>query len=375
MLKGEKREKQIKEIWERVENKCQENSLELITTIDEYKNNTTRLFFICNKHENKGIQNKTVTDLIDRNAGCKYCGYERSSLKNKIVRGFTFEKIFSEFDERGYNLLSKEYINAKEFLMYQCRKHPEEIQYITYDKFSQGHGCQVCRYETLSQMFREDFEVVKNAFEIKNLTLLTDNYINSDQSLEYICNKHINKGIQTITYDSLKGSIFGCKYCVIENMSGENNWNWKGGNTPLHNYLRDKTIKGWKISSFEKFNWTCIITGIKLQKNIIHHLYSFSNIVYETLDDLKYPVYNAVNKYTKEELRKIEQLCLEKHYKYGLGVCLTKPIHNLFHKLYGKGSNTSEQFQEFTQRYYNFEFDDLLEEKYKYKNIILKKTG
>ena len=56
---------------------------------------------------------------------------------------------------------------------------------------------------------------------------------------------------------------------------------------------------------------------------------------------------DKISDYSDDEIIKLKDTCLELHYKYGLGVCLTKEIHEEFHKIYGYGNNTKEQFQEF----------------------------
>jgi hypothetical protein len=59
------------------------------------------------------------------------------------------------------------------------------------------------------------------------------------------------------------------------------------------------------------------------------------------------PIYINISQYTQDELDILSKKCLELHYKYGLGVCMTKPIHKEFHILYGLKNNTPEQYEEF----------------------------
>ena len=79
--------------------------------------------------------------------------------------------------------------------------------------------------------------------------------------------------------------------------------------------------------------------------------------------------------YDENELKIITDLIINKHYEYGLGIPILSPLHKIYHKIYGKGDNTPKQFEEFKQRYYNFEFDNLLDNKYKFINILLKGVG
>lgn len=150
----------------------------------------------------------------------------------------------------------------------------------------------------------------------------------------------------------------------------ELNPNYKGGITSLFSEMR-RNITQWKIDSTKQCGFLCIFTGERF--NHIHHLYSFNKIAQQTLNELGLiSVYEDISLYTKEELKVIIDKCLEIHYRFPLGVCLTEDIHSIFHAEYGRYDNTPEQFYEFRDRYFNFEFDYLLNEKHKYKNIISK---
>ena len=67
------------------------------------------------------------------------------------------------------------------------------------------------------------------------------------------------------------------------------------------------------------------------------------------MDENKEP--KQISEYSKEELNNITNLCVELHYKYELGVCLTEEEHKLFHSIYGRENNTIEQYKEFKQQY------------------------
>lgn len=182
--------------------------------------------------------------------------------------------------------------------------------------------------------------------------LVSTTYKDSNEKLIFHCEKH---GDFKISWSEMYSGKHGCKKCAIDKNKGENSWNWKGGISSLHDYLRHKIID-WKKESIRSCNYKCIITNANKNK-IIHHLYSFDRILQETVEIVNLPIYQEINMYTQEELKLIEDTCLKLHYKHGLGVCLEKEIHNLFHRIYGHGNNTPEQFYEFKQRYYLGEFD------------------
>jgi len=158
----------------------------------------------------------------------------------------------------------------------------------------------------------------------------------------------------------------------INPLNGELNGRWAGGIKELYYDLRDH-LQDWKKSSMEECNYKCVLTHGEFDN--VHHLYNFKNIVYELFEELKLPMLKTIGEYSEEERDLIYNLLHNKHKYYGNGVCLCKSLHKLYHDTYNYSNNNKEQFEEFCIRYRNFEFDDLLEEKYKYCNIKLKEVG
>lgn len=97
----------------------------------------------------------------------------------------------------------------------------------------------------------------------------------------------------------------------------------RGHNPELHQ---------WRKEVYKRDYWTCQITKIKStrkQKICAHHIEAWNS---------------------NKELR----------FDIDNGVVLLAIIHKLFHKIYGNGYNTRDQFNEFKIRYDNGEFNSLL---------------
>lgn len=120
-------------------------------------------------------------------------------------------------------------------------------------------------------------------------------------------------------------------------------------------------IYDWKEKSMRQCNYQCIFTGSK--DYAIHHIISFNTILSEFfsyIESKNLLKSNNLSDYSKEELDNLIKIFNIIHDKYPLGICVRKDIHNLFHNIYGSGGNTKEQWDTFSEKYLNHEYDDLI---------------
>ena len=120
-------------------------------------------------------------------------------------------------------------------------------------------------------------------------------------------------------------------------------------------------IYDWKENSMKQCNYQCIFTGSK--DYAIHHIISFNTILSEFfsyIESKNLLKSNNLSDYSKEELDNLIKIFNTIHDKYPLGICVRKDIHNLFHNIYGSGGNTKEQWDLFSEKYLNHEYDSLI---------------
>ena len=117
----------------------------------------------------------------------------------------------------------------------------------------------------------------------------------------------------------------------------------------LYNYVRQRLVP-WRNKIREENNYTCEITGVRTNI-IVHHIRSFNLLLDECIDMLDFPVYDDFSLYTQEQLDKFTESFLELQDYYDLYVCVSENVHKKFHRIYGYGDNTKEQWDEFISNY------------------------
>lgn len=121
--------------------------------------------------------------------------------------------------------------------------------------------------------------------------------------------------------------------------------------TSCFNKFKDvfrKSIGSWKEKSMQQCNYQCVVTGGSFDH--IHHLYSFATICQEVLSSLNIDLSQPFDTY-RDRMDDIVSEFIVVHNSYPLGVCLSKEVHNEFHRRYGNKNNTPQQWENFLKSY------------------------
>uniref|UniRef100_A0A6M3L0P6 Putative Hef-like homing endonuclease n=1 Tax=viral metagenome TaxID=1070528 RepID=A0A6M3L0P6_9ZZZZ len=162
-----------------------------ILLTENYINNKQKLEYLCPKGHRYSI---TFHNWLRGNR-CAVC----AGLAKK-----TIEEVRNSFKEEGYTLLTNKYLNSKQKLEYIC---PEGHKHsIRWNSWQLGQRCGIC-FGTLPPSLEE----IKKSFEEEGYKLLSTIYKNTKTKLEFICSQgHIHK----IAWDSWQqgqrcGKCFG----------------------------------------------------------------------------------------------------------------------------------------------------------------------
>lgn len=190
---------------------------------EEYINNKQHLYYVCSN----GHKHRSRWDNWIQSKRCPYCeGQGKPS----------FEEVKKLFKEEGYTLLSKEYINNRTKLGYICpNKHLGSTSWGNWKRL--GNRCGYC-----AKNVRHTLEYVQKSFEKEKYTLLSTEYINQKQKLNYICSNGHNN---SITWTDWNNGGYRCPTCYFIRNSGSGNTSWKGGISfePYCEIWKDKEYK------------------------------------------------------------------------------------------------------------------------------------
>lgn len=300
-----------KHTQEFVENYFKEHGCSLT---DTYKDARTSMNYICECGEPSRIS----FDNFKKGKRCKKCGL------NKLAKQFkhSYEYVFNYFKENNCMLLSTEYINDHTPLDYICECGNKSK--IRFADFQQGKRCWDCKNKKLGDRDRLSYEFVKEQFMKDGCILLSKEYINAHQKLEYICE---NGELTYITYDKFsQGERCSCSKCTTkkwEKFTGENHWNYDSNKTDEERILERHypEYNEWRKNVFIRDEYTCQICGTKGYLNA-HHLNA-----YHWAEDERTDINN--------------------------GITLCESCHDGFHKIYGRLNNTKEQFEEYLRNVNN----------------------
>jgi hypothetical protein len=118
----------------------------------------------------------------------------------------------------------------------------------------------------------------------------------------------------------------------------------------LAHYVRQRLVP-WRDAIRQQCDYVCEITG-KRSNVRVHHIRGFNLLFNETIDMMEFPIYDSLSEYTQEQLDEFVDMFLEIQESYGQYICIREEVHKEFHKLYGYGNNTKEQWDDLIIKYY-----------------------
>jgi len=164
---------------------CKRNNYKPISTIDDYKNAKSKLYYICPKHGEKYI---TCDSITDTNVGCRECSY--SVIREKQI--LPISKVKQIIEEKGNILLNPEdYKNSKDNnLLIKCGSCGKPFTTSLSSQQNSGGACINCGAIKNSKLLTLTPEYLDNLYNSgdEKVLLNPDDYIrNNVVNLKFVC--------------------------------------------------------------------------------------------------------------------------------------------------------------------------------------------
>lgn len=180
----------------------------------------------------ENLKRCSKVDFID-NYGYKYnlsysnlhCSYKRKGLLarffNKNIYTIDNIKNYIILNKLDIELLSENISDAKDRnVKWKCLKH-NEIFLKSWNAIKNGnYSCRECSKILNNKKIdkkRNDLEEIKSkALNDYDIEIISDMYINNLTPLDFICNKHRDRGVQSKTWGTIISNKLPCTYCSKE---------------------------------------------------------------------------------------------------------------------------------------------------------------
>lgn len=199
--------------------------------------------------------------------------------------------------------------------------------------------------EMLPKRTRTSILSKARSYDLKSKYYLSRLYTNDE--LEYLKNNYLLKSNEELGRELNRTSLGIAQRLLILDLHRPTEIdNYK----TLKKYIRCR-LTPWRDRVRELNNYTCSLTGIRTNI-IVHHIRGFNLLLYEAIENLDFPIYEDISKYSQSQLDELLNEFLEIQESYHSYICINEDIHRKFHKEYGYGNNTEEQWNEFVNKYY-----------------------
>lgn len=227
-------------------------------------------------------------------------------------------KLWLSKNSPNVKLISKEYINSTSELELYCEIHSYYFKKSWTSLLTANGGCPKCNGSYVYSL--EEVKAMLSSInpDIKIIRECKVERKGYRPSRGFECECVIDGHTWISTFTDLITKKCGCNVCAYRNMQGKNNWNYNHDKSEEERMIKReyREYYEWRKSVYERDNYTCVCCGYdKGGKLNAHHLYS-----YDSHKKLRTEVCN--------------------------GVTLCKDCHENFHREYGYGDNTKEQFEE-----------------------------
>lgn len=268
----------------------------------EYKNRNSKIVV----EDKDGFKGLALISTLMQGADTKFFfsknPYTIENIKNWVA------------ENTNYELLSTEYKDAHKPLKFRCKEHGKFE--LSWNKMFQGRRCQMCssrnRKYTISEI-KEKLKSINN-----NIELISEEYIDCFTKMFFRCK--IDGFIWQASWHNILANSNGCPECKRVSFIGENNHRYNPNLTEEERILKRSLIgeqySVWRNDVYKRDEYTCQCCGSSKSGTLnAHHLNGYE--------------------WDKENRTNVDN-----------GITLCEDCHKDFHKTYGYGGNTREQYEE-----------------------------